>query len=175
MNIGAIVAITKDGALGKGNDLPWPKGSIKGDLSYFKQTTVDSVVIMGRSTFESMGSKALPNRHNIVVSSTLSDTIDGIYVYDSIALALGFAVMQKKPIWFIGGANILGQVIDLGILDKISITRVKKDYEGDVFLPWDSDFLHDYGFIMVSSREISDGEAVIETWVKTDYLTDNKA
>lgn len=163
-SIGAILAITEDGVMGNGRDLPWPKGEIKGDLPHFKKVTENSVVIMGGKTFESLGGVPLPNRINIVVSSTLRDEIPGTYVYPSIPLALGFAALHSKPIWFIGGAHLLDQVIKMGVLDRLWITRVRDSYKGDVLLQWDADFLYDQGFVRTFNEPISDGRASIEYW-----------
>lgn len=65
MNIAHIVAISRNGCIGNDNALPWRIGS---DLKRFRQLTSGSVVIMGRKTFESLNSKPLPNRINIVLT-----------------------------------------------------------------------------------------------------------
>lgn len=162
--IGAIVAITESGVLGNSGDLPWKKGAIKGDLPHFRYVTLDVVVVMGRKTLESLDFKPLPGRINIVISTSLKDDIPGVTVYPTIALALGFAATYGKPIWFIGGASILDQVMEMGVLDTLSITRVHEDYPGDVTLDWDADFLYDKGFIRTSSVGINDDKATIESW-----------
>ncbi|NLB66829.1 MAG: dihydrofolate reductase [Bacteroidales bacterium] len=67
--ISLIAAVATDGAIGKGNTMPW---HISDDLKYFKRVTFGKCVIMGRKTWESLGSKPLPGRDNIVISRTLS-------------------------------------------------------------------------------------------------------
>lgn len=68
LRVNMIVATDTDRAIGKGNALPWKH---KGDMKCFRKTTTGNIVVMGRKTFESMGSKPLPNRHNIVLTSSL--------------------------------------------------------------------------------------------------------
>jgi dihydrofolate reductase len=67
--ISLIAAVATDGAIGKGNSMPW---HISDDLKYFKRVTFGKCVIMGRKTWESLGSKPLPGRDNIIISRTLS-------------------------------------------------------------------------------------------------------
>ena len=62
-NINIIAAIGQNNELGYKNTLPW---SLPNDLKYFRKTTADSIVIMGRKTYESIG-RALPKRINIVI------------------------------------------------------------------------------------------------------------
>ena len=66
--INIIVAVADDWAIGRDGDMPW---HISADLKYFKRTTLNHTVIMGRRTWESIGCRPLKNRRNIVVSSTL--------------------------------------------------------------------------------------------------------
>jgi len=160
--IGAIIAITDDGVLGNGLELPWPVGAIKGDLPHFKKVTDGAVVVMGGKTHRGIG-RALPNRINVVVSQTIEET-DQVRVYPSLALALGFALTMDKPIWIIGGAQILKQAIKLRVLDRIWITRIHHQYSGDIVLDWNADFLSDEGFILTSQIDSEDQSSTIEYW-----------
>ena len=96
-NIGAIVAMTCDGVIGVDGKLPWHYSE---DLKRFKRLTLGSTIIMGRITWESIGSKPLPGRHNIVISR---QKLEGVDCYPSIEKALANCA---KPIWFIGGGQI---------------------------------------------------------------------
>lgn len=160
--IGAIIAITDKGVLGKGLELPWPKGAIKGDLSHFRQVTTDTVIISGGNTSRSLGGP-LPNRINIVVSQTVEE-VPGIKVYPSLALAIGFALTLDKPIWIIGGAQVLKQAMRLRVLDQIWVTRVHEDYEGDVILDWNEDYLESEGFLKTGINRSENGQSTIEHW-----------
>ena len=66
MNINLIAAIGKNNELGKNNDLIW---KFKGDMKFFKDTTMGHPIVMGRKTFESLP-KVLPGRKNIVISTS---------------------------------------------------------------------------------------------------------
>ena len=71
MNFKIIVAATKKFGIGFKNKLPW---RVPEDLKHFSKTTIgkgNNAIIMGRNTWESIGSKPLPKRHNIIVSSTI--------------------------------------------------------------------------------------------------------
>lgn len=126
MKIAHVVAISKNHAIGKDNQLPW---HISADLQHFKRLTAGGVVIMGRKTFESMGSKSLPNRTNIVVTSD-SDyqaTYPNILVATSLAQAIeqGTTFAQQKnldTIWVIGGERMFSE--SLPITNRLEITHV---------------------------------------------------
>lgn len=79
------------------------------DMRYFRQTTKDSVVIMGRKTFESIGSKPLPKRDNYVITSQKIDDPQ-IKCFPTIHSAISYekSIIREHPknIWLIGGASI---------------------------------------------------------------------
>ena len=68
--INIIVAVADDWAIGREGDMPW---HISADMKFFKATTMGHSLVMGRRTWESIGSKPLPGRQNIVVSARLAD------------------------------------------------------------------------------------------------------
>lgn len=126
IQIAHVVAISENHAIGKNNQLPW---HISADLQHFKRLTAGGVVIMGRKTFESMGSKPLPNRINIVVTSD-SDyqaKYPNILVATSLAQAIeqGTTFAQQKnldTIWVIGGERMFSE--SLPITNRLEITHV---------------------------------------------------
>lgn len=123
--------MTKDRVIGKDKTLPW---HIPEDLDNFKRLTSGNTVVMGRKTYESIPKKfcPLPNRHNIVVSKTISAE-DGIDVCRSIEEAIAKARSYGKEIFIIGGSVIYQQV--LSFADKMYISYVKWEYEGDSYFP----------------------------------------
>lgn len=123
-----IAAMTKEGVIGKGNQLPW---NIPDELKNFRRLTLDSTVIMGLRTFESIG-RPLPKRHNIVLSPEKS-TIPGVDVCLSVEQALEVAKSYGKNIFVIGGAYTYAQFLPL--VDRLYISYIKQNYEGDVFFP----------------------------------------
>ena len=118
-----------DYGIGADNQLLWhlPK-----DLKYFKETTTDHPIIMGRKTYESIG-KPLPNRTNIVVSKRKDWFEEGILIVGSVKEALKFAKKMNENIFVIGGGDIYEQTIDLA--DKLQVTLVKTQSKAEVFFP----------------------------------------
>lgn len=126
MNI--IVAVAKNNAIGKNNNLLW---HIKEDLVYFKKTTLGATVVMGRKTFESIG-KPLPGRRNVVVSKTMSE-IEGIEIFRSIDQALG-SCSSNEEVFILGGGEIYKQSISL--VQRIFLTIVDVNIpDADTFFP----------------------------------------
>lgn len=118
-----------DNGIGADNQLLW---HIPKDLKYFKETTTDHPIIMGRKTYESIG-KPLPNRTNIVVSKRKDWFEEGILIVGSVKEALKFAKKMNENIFVIGGGNIYEQTIDLA--DKLQVTLVKTQSKAQVFFP----------------------------------------
>jgi dihydrofolate reductase len=130
MIVSAIVAAAQNNVIGDGNDIPW---RIPTDLKYFKQTTLDHHVIMGRKTFASMG-RPLPKRTNVVLTRDLMFTATGILVAHSIEEALTMAYdNDETEVFIIGGGEIYKQ--SMHYLDKVYLTRVMAEPEGEVVFP----------------------------------------
>ena len=79
--LAAIWAQDENGLIGKENKLPW---RLPNDLKFFKQMTESNTLVMGRKTFEGMGSRPLPNRHTIVLTHNRDYTAEGVMVMHSI-------------------------------------------------------------------------------------------
>jgi len=138
IKVAHIVVTDLDGCIGKGGNMPW---YIPTDPKRFKSLTENGVVIMGRKTFESIGSKALPNRANIVISSTreaqakCKDTT--IMFVTSIIQAMEVASLvaecnNSNCIWIIGGASIYEQTEQyVDVLEHTLITTIVDD--GDTY------------------------------------------
>jgi dihydrofolate reductase len=124
-----IVAMAKNRMIGKDNQMPW---HLPDDLKYFKAQTLNKPVIMGRKTFESIGSRPLPNRRNLVISRNPDFSATGIEVYDSVEKALASA-SESPEVVIMGGAQIYMQWIDK--VDRLLITEVDAAPEGDAFFP----------------------------------------
>lgn len=127
--VNLIVAIGKNNVIGKGNALPW---HYKEDLEYFKETTMNQKVIMGEQTFKSILGyikKPLPGRTSII--ATLTDyTYPGVEVTnDIIRFIQDFP--KDQELFIIGGKIIYDITLDYA--DRLYITHVNKEYEGDVF------------------------------------------
>lgn len=122
--ISIIACIDSNYGIGKNNDIPW---KLNPDLKYFKQMTLNSVIIMGANTWRSIGSKSLPNRINLVISNTIPNS------YKSIEDALTEAKKYDKPIFIIGGASIYEQ--GFKYTNTVYLTKINDDYQCDTFFP----------------------------------------
>jgi len=130
MNVIIIAAMTKEKrVIGKDNKLPW---DIPEEMKQFRAFTKGQAVIMGRRTFESIGSKPLPNRNNIVISSSLQEQ-EGVDVCRSIEEGIEKAKSYGNDIFMLGGSTIYKQSFQYA--DKMYLSFVKKEYEGDTFFP----------------------------------------
>lgn len=123
--ISAIVAVAKDGAIGKDNQLPW---HLPEDLKFFKRTTLGKPVLMGRKTYESLG-KPLPGRLNIVLSRSKDIQLpDGVLLYSDIDKALKSLEAEQEEIFIIGGGKIFEETLQ--ITDRLYITEVDTTVPG---------------------------------------------
>jgi len=123
------VAIAKNGVIGKGNELPW---DLPADLNYFRSTTKGHPVIMGARTHLSIG-RLLPGRKNIVLSDDPNfEPIEGALIAKSFEEAFELA-KESDEVFIIGGANVYKQ--GLNYADRLYITEVQADVEGDILFP----------------------------------------
>lgn len=128
-----IAAVALNGAIGRDNDLLW---HISEDMKFFKRTTLGCPVIMGFNTFKSLGSRPLPKRTNIVISThEWTGAPEGIVVVGSLAEGWEAAAGTGAEIAFvIGGGKIYRQAV--GVVDTMYITRVHADIpDADTFFP----------------------------------------
>ncbi len=130
MLVSAIVAVAKNGVIGKDNQIPW---HLPADLAWFKRATLGHYVLMGRNCFQSIG-RPLPKRINVVITRNPFFTADGVLVAHSVAEALTLAYDNgEQEVFIIGGGEIYRQSAHLW--DKVYLTEVDIEPEGDVFFP----------------------------------------
>lgn len=130
MIISLVVAASENNAIGKNNQLLW---HLPNDLKFFKNTTWGMPVIMGRKTFESVN-KPLPGRINIVITRQTDWKAAGVIVASSLQDALQKAAETNcKEAFVIGGGEIYKWAFS--IADKIVLTRVHAQIEGDTYFP----------------------------------------
>jgi dihydrofolate reductase len=127
--ISIIVAVAQNNAIGKDNGLLW---HLPDDLIRFKKITSGHPVIMGRRTWESLPKRPLPNRRNIVISDIPGDRLEGAEIASSIDHALSLCDPSEEN-FVIGGASVYSQFLPL--CKRLYLTKVNKDFEGDVFFP----------------------------------------
>ncbi|MFL6549884.1 MAG: dihydrofolate reductase [Povalibacter sp.] len=128
MTLSIVVAAAENGVIGRDNSLPW---RLPDDLKRFKEVTMGKPIVMGRKTYDSIG-RPLPGRLNIVVSRQADLNIPGCVVVDSIEAALE-AGAPAPEIMLVGGAQLYRTAMPL--VNKIYLTRVHADVEGDTLFP----------------------------------------
>jgi len=128
MIISLIAAMDKNRVIGKKNALPW---YLPADLRHFKKLTMGKPIIMGSTTFASIG-KALPNRINIVMTRDSMFMAKGCVVVHSVKEAIHTA-QGHEEVMVIGGANVFEQF--LPIAQKMYLTMIDVDIGGDVYFP----------------------------------------
>ncbi|MEK4092925.1 MULTISPECIES: dihydrofolate reductase [unclassified Viridibacillus] len=143
--ISLIVAHDENNVIGLNNAMPW---HLPGDLAYFKRTTMGKPMIMGRKTFESIG-KPLPGRTNIVITRDEKYVREGIVIVHSLEEALAQAKKESEEIMIIGGEQIFR--ITLPMADRLYVTKIEKQYEGDTFFP-----SYDEEWQVVSQSEVNE-------------------
>lgn len=134
-----VVAADLDWGIGKDNGLPWPK--LRADLRHFKKTTSTAspgkrnAIVMGRKTWESkeVGSTALPNRLNVVVSRSAYEVPAGVVAVRTLDEA--FAIADVETIFLVGGAGVLLEAVERPDLRHVYLTRVESRYDCDVKMP----------------------------------------
>lgn len=149
-----IVACDSNGGIGyKGNLL----FKIKEDLNRFKELTIEKTIIMGRKTFDSLPNGALPNRHNIVI--TTSNRINTISPTQSLIFKNNIEELieeyqdSKEEVFVIGGGFIYQQF--LPYCNKIYLTKVYDKLQADTFFEYykHKEFKLDYCSQMLNSDE----------------------
>ncbi len=144
--ITGIVAVDRNGAIGKGGKLPWHYSA---DMKFFKETTTGNAVVMGRKTWLSL-KKPLPNRLNIVLSRTSEiEPQESLLVLQSVESVVSIARDLETDLYVIGGEQVYRSF--LPHIDKWIVTEVPMTVEdADAFVP--ENYLE--GFRAVGSREL---------------------
>jgi len=173
MSFSIIAAIDKKNGIGKGNQIPW---HISDDFKYFARTTKatadpekQNAVIMGTNTWLSLPEnvRPLPNRLNVVLNLEASLQLpDGVLQFISLdeALIELNANEQIENMFIIGGGMLYTSSIDHPKCKKLYITKIKKEFDCDVFFPKISD-----KFKLVNQSEVFE-----EKGIKFEFLVYEK-
>lgn len=137
MRVNLVVAVARNGIIGREGQLPW---RLPSDLRQFRRITLGHPIVMGRVTHESIG-RALPGRRNIVVTRDASRVAVGCEAVASLEAA--FQLLSSEPeVMIIGGRGLYTEA--LPIADRLYITEVLADVDGDVsFPPFDPSEFHE--------------------------------
>mgnify|MGYP001770176904 CR=1 FL=1 len=128
-NISIIVAIARNYAIGRNNQLLW---HLSEDLRRFKKITQGKQVIMGKLTYLSLPVRPLPNRQNVVITDRKDEVFEGCTTVHSIEEALDLC-HEAEESFIIGGGSVYRQF--LPYCNRLYITLVHKDFDADTFFP----------------------------------------
>ena len=156
MTVKAILACDADWGIGKDGNLPWPHNPA--DLKWFKQSTLNHTVVMGKATWDSLPVKPLPNRVNVVVSSSnILAKVDVVSISD---LRRRVSSMDTdQDVWIIGGARLIEGMMDY--IDEFHLSQIKGNYNCDTFLP---STLIQENYSLTSSQ--FQGDVYVDVWSK---------
>lgn len=154
-----ILAMDKNNLVGKTgtkSGLPW---YYKEDLQFYKKMTTNKKNIMGRETFDSIGF-ALPNRETYVLSRNKSLNYVDANVIDLKEADRIIKENPKEEIMLVGGVQVFELLKDK--VDKIYLTFINKEYEGDVFYKeFDTE-----GFELIETIQGENKELEFQTWIR---------
>ena len=133
MRLVLIAAVDKNMGIGYGNEL---LVRIKKDMKYFKEKTLNHIIVMGRNTYVSIG-KPLPKRENIVITHhpVSHDEVTSM----TLEKFLETYKDSKEVIYCIGGASIYKELIPYA--DELLLTKIEREYKADAFFPDTKDFI----------------------------------
>lgn len=141
MTISLVVAASTNNVIGSDGGLPW---HLPDDLRHFKRLTTGNPIVMGRRTFESIG-RPLPDRRNIVMTRDPDYVAPGCDVVSSVREALDL-LEDTDEVMIIGGGQVYRDFLPHA--DRIYLTRVQADVEGDTYFP----DIDEAGWRLVSSE-----------------------
>lgn len=129
MLITAVLAMTDSLLIGASDHLPW---HLPEDMKHFKEVTAGKTVIMGKNTYFSLPEKfrPLPGRRNVVLTRS---AIEGVECFSDIGEMVAFLKNEGiAEACVIGGAQVYDAFFEKGLVDRVELTIVKGDYEGDI-------------------------------------------
>lgn len=149
----AIVAVDKNWGIGKNNDLLF---SIPADMKFFRQTTLNKVVVMGANTLKSFpNGNPLKNRVNVVLSTKLKR--EDCVIVDNLEKLFEVLKTYEEEIFVIGGASVYKTLLDY--CEEILVTKVDADGNADLFFP-NLDELTNWKLIDESESLIDNGYSI---------------
>lgn len=143
MIISLIVAMDRNGVIGRDGSLPWRLSS---DLKHFRKITMGKPIVMGRKTHETIG-RPLPGRENVVISRNKDYVVKDCTVLHSLECVYA-RFHDEGEVMIMGGAELYRQTIDMA--RRIYLTEVHAVLEGDTYFPkfdreqWEEIERHDF-------------------------------
>jgi dihydrofolate reductase len=156
MQVSIIVAVSENGVIGRNGELPW---RLSNDLRRFKEITMGHTVIMGRRTWESIG-RPLPGRRMVVVSRQPGYRVESADVEIATGLDEAIALAAAKgevEAFVIGGAELYRSALPTA--DRLYVTLVKAEVEGDTYFPVKSLDDFDWSSWVIVNQEPHEADA----------------
>ena len=134
MKIKLIVATSENNIIGLKNDLPW---HLPDDMNFFKKTTLNSCVIMGKKNYLSIPDKFRPlkKRINIVLTTDKAFRAKDCLIAHTLEAGIELGKSYQKDIFIIGGGMVYDYAIKNNLVDVIYLTRIHAKVKGDVMFP----------------------------------------
>jgi dihydrofolate reductase len=156
-----VVAIAKNGVIGRDGTLPWRLSS---DLKRFKAATIGKPVLMGRKTWESLPRRPLPDRHNLVLSRDPNFRAEGGWNFTKLdaLIASGCAMAEGSgagEVCVIGGAHLFEATLPLA--DRIVLTEVNLEPAGDTHFTIDRSVWREVSHEDVAAGPNDDADFVV--------------
>lgn len=175
MNVFLIAAVSLDGYIAQSAEQISTAWTSAEDKKWFNQRTKDAgVVVMGRTTFETVG-RPLPGRKNVVLSSKIGSTPENPWVekhgvfWSSLAPAELIAAVQNEgfsELAVCGGASVYRQFLDENLLDELLITLEPVALGTGVPLFRESLSTDVKRFILKNSRQLNDQGTLLLSYSK---------
>lgn len=159
-----LFAVDDVGSMGINGHMPWPHN--KDDMQWFKKTTQNQIVAMGRTTWEAPDMpKPLPGRYNVLFTNTFIDRDDIEQIRGDVPEALKSVQKSNKKnhVFVIGGPNLLLQAKP--VLEKLLVTRIPGEYMSDTKLNL-AEFLT--GYVLVTKTNL--GTCTVEEYRKDETV-----
>ncbi len=153
--INIIAALTqKQKVIGQNNSLPW---RLPLDLKRFKELTLGHPVIIGRKSYEAIG-QALKGRKNFVLTRNGQYSLNDAIIATSLEESIKLAEKDDNEVFVIGGEQIFKESLEKNLIDRMYLTIIKKEFNGDTFFPE----FDESKWKITESKKIIDNEIAIE-------------
>lgn len=153
MDYELIVAMSENYVIGHNHQMPW---HIPEDLKFFKRMTLNSIIVMGRKTFDSFPNGPLPNRVHIIITKTpdlYADKENVIYcTYEDASRAIDHYRAAGQKVFIIGGAEIYK--LFFNSCAAMHITLIDESFVGDTHFPYTLDELMEQGFSISNKSDV---------------------
>jgi dihydrofolate reductase len=127
--VNIIAAMSENRVIGRGGHLPW---RLPDEMKHFMRLTTGHTVVMGRRTFESIDSKALANRRNIILTRRPDYAPAGVEIAAGVKDVIGMT-RPGEEVFICGGEQVYREALPIG--DRLYLTVVHAEFEGDTYFP----------------------------------------